>query len=822
MTASIRLALRSLFRSPAFTLTVVATLGIGIGLNAAIFTVVDCVLVRPLGYRDADRIVALRTRLLDESRSINAMGGYDFTDVAREVKGLEAAATYKSWSDGIELEGTALYLPVARVSPSFGAVMGVEPVAGRLFRSSDATGTEALVSAAFAREHFGSPEAAIGRSVRSEGVPRPIVGVLPDGFSFPGKSAVWIETTMSPAWAGRTAYNQSVVAKRRAGVGQAQLDAELDTFSRQLQRAFPEDRHKAIEAVSLQEQIVGKIRPTIRLLMGSVAVILLIVCANITHLQLVRATRQMQSVTIRTALGAGRGTLAARALIEAALLALAGSALAVLLAVPALQLLLRLAPPDIPRLADVHLNLHVLLFSFLVSLALTAITAVSPVWRSWHVNPAFALKQDAARGTEGRSAQRLRNGFVVAEVALTLTLSISAILLARQLIAQSREDLGFAAASLITLDSHAIETAPPPPDLPKDSSPAQQASAKLAEDAAGKRRLVHLDAILASAAGVPGADAVAATSGAPMGFGGSGVGYAIKGRQVFSPGVDKLPYAEIRSVTPGLFSTMGIPLLSGRALTPGDRLDTPMVLLINRELAQTMFPGQDPIGQQIQCGYDDPGTTWWTIVGVVGNIRDSSPAAAPTPTFYVPLAQHPRDADDVQIVVRTRSAQGAMVETLRRRLEQSHPELAIKGTTMRENIGATERTEHFRTLLFGSFAGVSILLAAIGMYGVTAYTVAQRRFEFGLRMALGANRAQLLRLVLRKAISVALVGIGVGVVLSLGVSRMFESVVGKLPAFDGAAYVIGALSVLLLAVLATLLPARSAANTDPIQALRSE
>ncbi len=819
---ALRHALRSLRRSPAFTLTVVATLGIGIGLNAAIFTVVDCVLLRPLGYRDADRIVAVRTHLLDQGRSINKMGGEDFIDLSREVKGLEAAATYKSWSDGLDMDGSALYLPVARVSAGFGVVMGVEPIAGRLFRSDDTTGTEALVGAAFAREHFGSSQAALGRSVRSDGVPRPIVGVLPDGFSFPGSTAVWIETTMSPAWAGRTAYNQSVVAKRRAGVSEAQLNAELDTFSRQLQRAFPEDRQKTIEAVSLQEQIVGKIRPTIRLLMGSVAVILLIVCANVTHLQLVRATLQLRSVTIRTALGAARGTLAARALIEAALLALAGCALAVLLAVPALELVLRIAPPEIPRLSDVHLNQDVLLFSSLASLVLMALTAVLPVWRSWHVNPAFALRQDPSRGSEGRNALRLRNGFIVAEVALTLTLSVSAILLTRQLIAQSRADLGFSAASLLTLDSHTIETAPPPPDLPKDSSPAQQAVAKAAEDSAGKHRLVHLDAILASVAEVPGVDAIAATSGAPMGFGGADVGYAIKGRQVFAPGVVKLPDAEIRAVTPGLFSTMGIPLLSGRGLTAEDRIDTPKVLLINQVLAQTMFPGQDPIGQQIQCGYDDPGTTWWTIVGVVGNIRDSSPAAAPSPTFYVPLAQHTGVADDVQILARTRTDPAAMVETLQRRLKQTHPEVAIKGTTMRANIGETQRTEQFRTLLFGSFAGISILLAAVGMYGVTAYTVSQRRFEFGLRMALGSNRSQLLGLVLRKALGTALIGISIGAAMSLGLTRVFGSVVGKLPAFDATAYALAALTVLLLSVLATLLPARSAANIDPNQVLRSE
>jgi putative ABC transport system permease protein len=815
MIASLRQALRSLRRSPAFALTVIATLGIGIGLNAAIFTVVDCVLLRPLGYHDADRIVSFQSHLLDRDGSVPRLGGDDYTDLSHQVKGLEAVAYYRYGSDGIQLNGEALYLPDAAVSPAFGKVMGVQPVAGRLFAPGDTTGHETLVSASFARDHFGSAKSALGQSIQSGGQLWPIVGVLPDGFSFPGKTTVWFEADAKPPTPSRTSYSQMAVGKRRPGVSLQELSAELSSFSSQLQRAYPEDRSKAIEAVPLQEQIVGKIRPTLNLLMGSVAVILLIVCANITHLQLVRSRRQLRTITIRTALGASRTALAGRALQEAMLLAAAGCTVSVLLAIPALRLLVRIAPPNIPRLADVHLNLDVLLFSFALSAVLMGLTAVLPVWRSWHIDPASALRQDAARGTESRSTARLRSSFLVVEVALTLTLSVTAVLLTRQLIRQSKADLGFTAENLVTLDSHFVSTTPPPAPA---ATPAQLEADQTDQ---AKTGLAHLQATLDSVGTVPGVSSAAAIVGAPMGFESSDVGYAVKGRQVFAPGVAKLPIADIRPVTPNLFSTLRTPVLRGRAFSEQDTLNAPMVLVINQELAAEVFPGQGPIGQQIMCGYDEK-SSWWTIVGVVGNVRSGYADHPSWPSIYVPLAQHPDRSEDVQIVARTGIDPTAMLDTITNRLKETHPEIAVKATTMRENIGETQRGEDFRTTLFGSFAFVSILLAAVGMYGVTAYSVTQRRFEFGLRIALGANKAQVLGMVLGKATAYAAIGIAAGIALSLGLVRVLASVVGKLPAFDIAAYAIASFTVLAIATLATLLPARSAANVDPMTVLRSE
>ena len=820
----LRFALRQLRRAPGFALAVVATLSLGVGLNAAIFSVVDNVLLRPLGYHDADRIVAIQTHFVDESRSIPRLGGDDFNDLANNVHGFEATANYSNYSDGLELQGSSFYVPIAQVSARFMEIMGVQPLAGRLFHSADQNGTDVLLSAAFSRLHFSSPQAAIGKPITYNGQLHTIVGVLPEGFSFPDKTEVWFEGPARPANANRSAYNSQAIAKRRATTTQAQLDAELTTFSANERREFPEDSNKSFEAVSLQERIVGPVRPTLRLLMGAVAVVLLIVFANVAHLLLVHGTRQLRAVTICTALGASRLALIRRALAETILLAVAGSLVALALAGVSLRLLIRLAPPDIPRLADVRLNFDVFLFSIAVALAVMVLAALLPVWHSWHVDPTLALRNKATRNTESRSAVRLRNGFLVGQIALTLTLSVSAVLLTRQLIAQAHQDLGFSPDALLILDAHAVlTTATPVPSDPNDQSPRALAAIRKADSDFEHAKLNHLDQTLASIASVPGVQAVAAISGAPMLDAGSNGLYAIKGRQTFDVNAGKLPWAEFNVITPGLPFAVGMSLVRGRSLSANDRFGAPQVVLIDAALARQQFPNQDPINQQIQCGYDrESSASWATIVGVVSDIRSNSPATPPKPTLYLAVAQHPNPASDMQFVVRTQLDPTGLAQTLITHLHRAFPETAIKAWTMREAVGETERADQFRTTLFTGFAAVSLLLAAIGMYGVTAYTVAQRRFEFGLRAALGANRTQLLSRVLRGGLGVALLGVACGTVLSLSLQQVLGSVAGKLPVFDGVAYSIAALCVLLIAFVANLIPAGRAARVDPMTVLRGE
>lgn len=794
-----RFALRQLRRSPGFTGAVVLTLALGLGLNAAIFTMVDCVLLRPLAYRDATRIYSLNTRFVQEGRSIPRMGGGDYVDVAHEVKGLESVAYYQGGQDGVQLDTRSLYLNVANVSPQFGQVMGVEPLAGRLFHD-ETDGREAVVSSTFAQEWFGSTAAAVGRTLRYDGKPRVIVGVMPDGFSFPDKTAVWIEGTSKPEVINRTAYNQRVIGKAKPGVSLAALNAEMATFSQRLAATYPEDRLKMLEAIPLQEQLVGKIRPMLQLLMGSVFVVLLIVIANVTHLQMVRGMRQRRDVSIRMALGASRSRLAWRAVIESTLLAVMGFVAGLLLAVPALRVMVRLAPANIPRLTDVRLNLHVIAFSFLLSLMTMILAAVLPVWRSWRVDPGSAAKEDSSRGIEGHHSGRLRDGLIVGEVALTLMLGVAALLLTRQLIQESREDLGFSPQHLMVLDTHSTDT-------------------NWTDNRAAK--VAALDSLLDSVRGIAGVESASAVRGAPMGSGPSDVRYAVRGKSEFKPGVANLPNANVAPITPGYFETMRMPLLRGRGLTTADRVGSEMVLVVSKSMATEIFGDEDPIGQQIMCGLDKD-SLWWTIVGVVGDVRQGSPASTPYPTFYVPIAQHPWAAGDVQVMVRTRGDVGAMTKTMERKLREQYPAVAVVGTTMLDNVGESERAQYFRTLLFASFAGVSILLALVGMYGVTSYAVTQRRFEFALRFALGAQRSQVLASVLRRALLVAFAGATMGIVLSLSLMRIAMKLLGKMPDFDALSFAIAVAAVFLMTLAATLVPAYRAASVDPMHILRAQ
>jgi putative ABC transport system permease protein len=797
----LRYALRQLRRSGSFTWTVVLTLAVGIGLNAAIFTIVDCVLLRPLGYHEANRIYGIDTRFIKENRSIPRVGGDDYVDVSSQIRSLESTAFFSAGQDGLQLDGQSLYLDIATVSPQFGSVMGVEPLAGRLFHN-EADGSEALVSSSFAEQHFGSAQAALSKAVRYDGRTRTIVGVLPAGFSFPEKTAVWFERPARPEVPSRTGYNQKAIAKAKAGVTPAQLNAEMGALSRQLQAAYPEDRLKALKAVPLQEQIVGSIRPILRLLMGSVVLVLLIVCANIGHLQLVRSTQMRRDSTIRTALGATPYAIARRALLESLILAATGCALALVIAQPALHLLTVMAQDQIPRLADVRLNRDVFLFSFLMSMAAMLITALLPAWRAVTVSPAAVLKQEQVGSSETRKSRQLRDALIVGEVALTLTLSVASVLLARQMIAQSRQDLGFVPDHLLVMDAHTV-AAEPVKDF--EDSPAA---------------LATLRDLLETIAKVPGVKSVAADQGVPMGQGNTDVAFAIRGRTEFKPGVE-LPWADIQPITPAYFQTMGIPLLQGRLLSDDDNERSAPVLLISRELARKNFPGQNPIGQQIMTGYGLK-PTWGTIVGVVGDIREDSPASPLAQTMYVPVAQNSYRASDMQIVVRTGIDPAIMATTLAPLVKKNYPQVAVSSTTMREAIGESTRAQRFRTILFGGFAAVGILLAAMGMYGVTAYTVAQRRFEFALRFALGAQRGQIVTMTLSHGLAVASVGIGAGVLLSLGLLRALGNLLGKLPAFDPASYAIAILGVLAIALAAVLVPCRRASQVEPMQVLRGD
>ena len=819
---SLREALLAFRRAPGFALAVVLMLAVGLGLTDAILTVVDSVLLQPIGFHEADRIVALESHLADRATPGNWIGGEDYTDLAREVHGLEVTAFYSEFGQtGLQLRDHAEYVHVTGVSPGFAGVLGVEPVAGRLMRGSDATGAGALVSAGFAQQHFGSVTSALGQVVRTGPLSRTITGVLPPGFGFPNGTEVWVELGAQPENGSRSSGNQAAVGRRRASTTPAQLNAELQVFSQHLAASFPEDRGKRLEAVPLKDELVGSVRPMLRLLLGAAAVVLLIVFLNVGHLQLARGTRRLRAATVRTALGASRVRLAADALLESVLLALCGALAAGLLAVPALKAMLRLAPPDLPRLAEIRPNWKVFIFSVLLSAVLMAFTAMLPVLRAWRSDPASALRNDSTRGMEGRGTRRLRSGLLVAEVAFTLMLSVAALVFAQRLLQDAHADLGFAADSLLILDAH-LTGLPAMPDEPHNATPEQTTAYLQRAAVVGQGWEARLHAVLAQLRAQPGVTAAAAMEGAPMGFGAVDVRYAVAGRSVpDAASGSHLPVGYVHAVTPEIFTTMGMPMMQGRALVPQDRLGAPSVVVISAALAREQFPGQNPVGQRLRCGYDWD-ASWWTVVGVVSDIRADTPGSAPKATLYIPLAQHPQKASDLQLMVSTAGDPAALAPALVRSLRRDFPEMAVEVSTMRAGVVASQRMDRLRTVVFTSFGVVSLLLAAAGIYGVTAYLVAQQRFEFGLRFALGATRGKVLGSVLRRSLGEAAGGVVVGLLLAVLVPRALASVLGPLPPPAPAQYAVACLGMLLLVVLAAAGPAAEAARVQPAETLREQ
>ncbi len=800
--SDLRYAARQLRRAPGFALTAILTLAIGIGANAAIFSVVDTVLLRPLGYREADRIFALDTRFTKQNRVHPYIGGDDFVDAAKELHSIDAAAYYSGgFNSGVQMDGHGEYLKIALVSRRFGELLGVQPSAGRLFLNNADAPSDALVSSSFARQHFGSVSAALGHVLSAYGETRTIAGVLPDGFAFPAGTSVWMEVPDRPLSPARSAYNQQAIMHLRPGSKPGDLTAELETLSARLASAYPEDREKTLVAVPLQEQLVGQVRPMLRLLLAAVTVILLIVCANITHLQLVRSTTQGQRMALLNALGASRTRLARLALAQSLVIAVAGGITGILLGIPLTRLLLHLAPKDLPRIAELQrtgiaLNGHVVAVCFVVSTTLMLLTAVLPVWRSWHVDPASALKQDASRGMAGGGGARLRSALMVGEVALTFVLCVGSALLVQQMQKLAHTDLGFQPDRLLLADIHA-------PSQEKD----------------GINHVLRLETLLDRLRATPGVYAAAAVMGAPS-LSPVDVKYAIQGRTSFEPGAD-LPIANVIPVSPEYLKLMSIPLLRGRALSPQDTAAAPNVAVITRSMQRQSFADRDPIGQELVFGLDenDRGTR---IVGVVEDAVQESPAVKLAPTFYVPIAQHPRAATDTQILLRTAADPRTMLDLAAQRIRAFDPAIAVTTTTMSDSLGDSLRTERFRSTLFGSFALISILLAAIGMYGVTSYAVAQRRFEFALRFAFGAKREQVFRGVLRGALLLTAAGLTLGSLAALLLTRVVSSMLTGVTLLAPTPWLIAGAAVLMLMALSTLLPARRAASVDPMQALRTE
>lgn len=799
----IRYGLRQLRRSPGFTAVAMLTLALGIGANTAIFSVVNAVLLRPLPYPEAKRIMVLGSSGKD-SQTVGWASQPDFQDWHNQGTSFDAMAYYSNAESSVSIGTSAEYANGAAVSSEFFRVFSVQPQVGRLFSSDEETpgGPHAvLISDSFWEQNFARSRSAIGQTLRSgDAGSGTIVGVLPKGFRFPGSNDFWVpmaEYQQPGEIEDRSAHNYSVVGRLKAGVSLPGARAQMRTIAARLEGLYPaSNKGETITVLPLQELTVRDVRGTLLLVLGAVGLVLLIACANVASLLLARGTGRGREFAIRAALGATRGRTIRQLMAESAVLGLISGGAGLLLACAAMGPLVALASTAVLGLSGVRLDAPVLLFTLAISLAASMIFGLAPALRgSRPVND--TLKQAGFR-TPTAHVSRARGALIVAEIAVCVVLVVISGLLLRSLLAIVNVPLGFRPDHVLVMRM----------SVPHSGLEGAKQASNL---------YTHL---LDRVRPLPGVASVAAAQGVPAGGFMPWGGYQVRIGHGDAAMDSSAPQAGFPVVTPGYFGTLGIPIERGRDFNDADTYDTPFVTIISRSLAGQAFPHSDPIGRQIRCGLDSD--NWMTVVGVVGDIRMSDPTSPPGPELYMPYLQHPRHGAVMTVIVRTPLAPGSLAEALRSTVRALNPNVPTRFTTMGALLGDSTATSRFRAMLIGLFAAVALCLAVAGVYGVMMFMVGQRTSEIGIRLALGAQPSSVLWLVLRQGLGLALIGIACGMAGAFAATRLVAGFLYGTQATDPTTF--AAVCVLLLAasLAACWIPARRAMKVDPMVALRHE
>ncbi len=811
----LRHAARSLRRSPIFTVVAILTLAIGIGAVTALFSVLDGVVLKPLAFPDADHIVSVVNRYSDLSgspasgqRRAPLLTGGDAIDIAAERGIFDAFAYYQGGEIGVQLADRAEFVGVQFVHPDFFRVFGIAPVAGRPFNLDDAE-QSVVVSEGFASRNFGGAAGALDQAIFIEDHTYHVVGVMPATMRFPERTEVWAAAPLLPKNRNRSGHNYRAVARLASGKSIEGVDARLDALAGRLAAAFPVTNHdKTFDAIPLRDNMVSQVRPMLLVLMGAVVLLLLIACANVANLMLARGEAHVREVAVRTALGASRGRIVGQLLIESLVLAGVACGLGLLVAYGGTRGLLRFGTSfvPLPRLQDVHMDWRVLSFSIALSLVTTVVCGLAPALRASRVSVTDALNHGGTRGTLGGRSRGMRSGLVVAQIALSCMLAVNAGLLLRSFVRLTEAPLGFTRDGVLVIYAHA----------PARGSIFEQS---------GLDNYLRVgrffDDLLDRLRGQPNVISAGAAMGLPTGQYDSNGSYAVEGRQSFTGDFRLLPSAGFRLASPRYFQTIGVPLLRGREFDEGDTFERTPVAIVSQSLARQTFGDEDPLGHRIMCGLDRV-DVWMTIVGVVGDVRQDSPASAPVPQLYMPLRQHPYVANEVQIVVRTRIAPELLIPTVTQIVHAANPEVATKFTTLDASVDNSIAAPRFRATLVSTFAALALLLALTGVYAVMSYTTAQRTAEFGLRIAIGARAIDVVRLVVSGASRLTIVGVVVGLLLALATSRVISTMLFGVTTTDVATYAGVLVLAMPLAAVAAAIPALRAARVDPLLALRTD
>jgi putative ABC transport system permease protein len=798
----LRHAGRAMRRSSGFAALAVMIMALGIGANTAVFSVVNAVLLKPLAYRDPDRIVTL-TNPPATGQALTALGVKlisipNFQDWHDQSSSFEAMAYYQSAEAAVMAGSSAEYARNTRVSPEFFRVFAVEPLAGRLFTDEElksGSNGALIISYAYWQSHFGGDPRALGQTVRLLGRPLPIIGVLPPGFGFPDKTDLWrpVNTPFrEPTADFRGGKNYFAVGRLKSGVSLGQAQTEMTSIARRLEQQYPQsNRNQTVAVTRMQDEMVNDIRLTLYLLLGAVSVVLLIACANTATLLLGKATVRTREVAVRAALGASRRRIVRQLITESLLLTFVAGAAGLLLAYGGSRALIALAPADLPRLAEIGIDRWVLAFTLGVSIVTSVLFGLVPAFYASRVDLNDALKQAGTRSVTGGGLVRTRGALVVAEIALAVVLLSGAGLLIKSFVALQNVALGFRPEHVLVMRA----TVPAP----------IQVASQFFKD------------VLSEVAMVPGVLAAGATMVPPGNVGSMGPYYLDHLPERRDPGD---PSAVISIVAPGTFAALGIPLKSGRDFSDGDTSDRPLVAVVNEALVRKSLPGQNPIGRTFFCLFDS--SQPMTIIGVAGDVRERGPAREPIPECYITYRQHPYNGNSLSVVARTAGDPNALTETLRRIAHQKAPDVPVKFTTMETDVSASVAAPRFRTLLFAVFAGLAVCLAMAGVYGVIAYAVGQRSSEIGVRMALGASAGSVLRLILGQGLALAGIGLALGLAAAFVGTRLLTTMLFEVKPNDPVVYIAVALLLGLVALVASYVPARRASKIDPMTALRCE
>lgn len=799
----LRYGVRMLLQKPAFTFVVVLALAVGIGANSAIFSVVNAVLLRPLPYADPERLVMI---WMDNSRINIAEDWHSFpnyTDYRDHNEVLESIAAFNNRAFNITGSGEPERVQGAWMTGSLLPLLGVSPALGRNFSSEEEQPGKdqvVIIGHGLWKRRFGGDPNILEQTIMLNGNPRTVIGVMPQGFAFPGKdSEMWVPIALTQQqMAARNSIAYQVIGRIKPGVTFGQAKANLETVNRWILNQNPNQEGYGVNPVLYHDQVVGSVRPALLALLGAVAFVLLIACANVANLLLSRAAARSREIAIRTALGAGRARIIRQLLTESLLLALIGGGIGLLIAFWGLNLLLAISPPDLPRLDQITIDRRVLGFTLGVSLLTGLIFGLVPALQASRPDLTESLKEGGRGSSGGLQGKRIRSGLVVFEVATALVLLICAGLMIKSFLNLQDVKLGFNPDRLLTVRL-------------------QLSGSKYREDVSATNFYQQL---LERVEALPGVESASAISTLFLSKTPNSTNFTIEGRAPFAP--NEQVEVPVDIVTPGFFKSAGIPLVGGREFTSQDGSDTPNVVIINETMAKRFWQGEDPIGRRFMYGIPGNGDPqWMTIVGVVGDVRRTGFDAEVRPETFLPHGQAP--ARGMMLMVRSTSDPASLTGAVReavRSIDGDLPVFSVK--PMDALLGDMMAQRRLNMLLFAILAGVALVLAAVGIYGVIAYSVTQRTHEIGIRMALGARRRDIVKMVVKQGVALAAGGVGMGILASVLLTRLMAALLYGVSATDLVTFVAISVLLTLVAVVASFIPARRATRVDPMIALRYE